>query len=125
MIVEDSFDYTKARAFLSEKARRRGEQHSRLWRQAVIDVERIVGLVIEEFTPLRILQWGSVLNEGDFSEVSDIDLAIEGVDSVRFMCLQKKVEKMTEFPLDLLRWEDVDPCFKRILEKKGVVIYEK
>ena len=123
--MKDSFDYVKARAFLSEKAKHQADQRSRLWRQAVLDTKRIVNMVIEEFTPLHILQWGSVLKEKDFSEVSDIDLAIEGVDSVLFMRLQEKAERMTEFPLDLLRWEDVDPCFKRVLKKKGTMIYEK
>lgn len=125
MVVKDSFDYVKARAFLSEKAKHQAEKRCRLWHQAVLDTKHIVNMVIEEFTPLRILQWGSVLNEKDFSEISDIDLAIEGVDSVLFMRLQEKAEKMTKFPLDLLRWEDVDPCFRRLLKKKGCIIYEK
>lgn len=34
-------------------------------------------------------------------------------------------EEMTQFPLDLVRWENLYPSFQKIILMKGKVIYEQ
>ena len=36
--------------------------------------------IVERFAPSRVWQWGSLLDRYSFSEISDIDIAIEGLD---------------------------------------------
>lgn len=75
------------------------------------------------FGPSRVIQWGSVLEPAHFSEMSDIDLAIEGVGSVAFLDLLRVAEEYTSFPLDVVRWENLEPEFQRIILMKGKVRY--
>lgn len=94
-----------------------------LWRQARADAERIIEWVVACFNPRRIIQWGSVLESRHFSEISDIDLAIEGVGSLAFLDLMRGAEEKTDFSLDLVRWENLEPEFQRILLMKGRIRY--
>ncbi|NEO27206.1 MAG: nucleotidyltransferase domain-containing protein [Kamptonema sp. SIO4C4] len=82
-------------------------------------------MIIDRYNPQRIIQWGSVLEPKHFSEASDIDLAIAGVDVITFMTLLGEAEEMTDFPLDLLRWEEVHPSFQKVILMKGKVVYAK
>jgi hypothetical protein len=43
------------------------------------DFERIVRHIAAVSDPLRIYQWGSLLERAHFSEISDIDIAVEGL----------------------------------------------
>jgi len=36
-------------------------------------------MIVREYKPLRIYQWGSLLEDRHFSEISDIDIAVEGI----------------------------------------------
>ncbi|PPT07582.1 hypothetical protein CKA32_004268 [Geitlerinema sp. FC II] len=54
---------------------------------------------------------------------SDIDLAVAGLEFPKFMRLFAEAEELTRFSLDLLRWEEVDPSFQRVILAKGVVLY--
>jgi len=120
----DSFDYEAARRFLADRRKAKAEKRHELWEAAVADAEAIVAMIAQKYRPTRILQWGSVLAPEHFSEASDIDLAVEGVDAMAFLRLCAEAEAMTSFPLDLLRWEALDPHVQRIIESKGRAVYE-
>jgi predicted nucleotidyltransferase len=64
-----------------------------------------------------------VLQPQHFSEASDIDLAVAGLEFPQFMQLFAEAKELTRFSLDLLRWEEVDPSFQRVIVAKGVVLY--
>ncbi len=120
----DSFDFQAARRFLAGRRKAKAEARLALWRAAAADAEAITSLIARKYRPKRIIQWGSVLAPEHFSEASDIDLAVEGVDPIAFLRLCADAEDMTRFPLDLLRWESVNAHFQRIISMKGRVIYE-
>lgn len=54
-----------------------------------------------------------------------IDLAVAGVDPVLFLQLLGDAEAMTEFSLDLIRWEEIQPAFQKVIAAKGKVVYAK
>jgi predicted nucleotidyltransferase len=66
-----------------------------------------------------------VLQPQHFSEASDIDLAVAGLEFPQFMRLFAEAEELTRFPLDLLRWEEIDPSFQKVILAKGKVLYDK
>ncbi|WPL16899.1 hypothetical protein Thiowin_01879 [Thiorhodovibrio winogradskyi] len=82
-------------------------------------------MVIARFNPSRIIQWGSVLEPRHFSAISDIDLAIEGVGSLEFLTLFRLAEAETKFPLDVVRWENLEPEFQRVILMKGEIRYRR
>ncbi|WP_017293680.1 nucleotidyltransferase family protein [Geminocystis herdmanii] len=125
MTQTDLFDYASARLYLKKKQENLKSKRLALWQQAQQDAEYIIMMIINKYTPKRIIQWGSVLESKHFSEASDIDIAVEGINSIEFMRLLKEAEDMTNFSLDLIRWENVDGSFQKILLRKGKIVYGK
>lgn len=121
----DLFDYASARLYLRKKQENIKSKRFALWQQAQQDAQQIIMMIINKYTPTRIIQWGSVLESKHFSEASDIDIAVEGIDSIEFMRLLGEAENMTNFSLDLIRWENVDRSFQKILLRKGKIVYGK
>ena len=80
-------------------------------------------MIIQEYHPKQVIQWGSILDARHFSEASDIDVAVVGLDSLSFMRLLADAEDLTEFPLDLIQFELIHPSFQKIILMKGKVIY--
>lgn len=123
--LADSFNYLSARRRLQRKQEEITERRFQLWQQAEEEANKIINMIINKYQPQRIIQWGSVLNSKYFSEMSDIDIAIVGVDSVKFLQILADAEAMTCFSLDLIRWESIDPSFQKIILMKGKIIYER
>ena len=121
-----SLDIAKARQFVREKERKRREKLKMTLKQAQEDFQKITQLIIEKYDPARIYQWGSLLDEAYFSEISDIDIALEGVTSAEiFFQLYGDVMKMTDFPLDIVQMEKIEPEFRESIIVRGKLIYER
>lgn len=118
------FDYAAARRYLQKKQEARTLKNHQRWHQAKKDVDQIIALLITKYHPKRIIQWGSVLKPEQFCEISDIDLAVVGIDAITFLKLYADAENLTSFPLDLIRWEDIYPEFQAVILNRGQVIYE-
>lgn len=121
----DNFDHAAARAYLRKKQEQLQTQRFRLWQQAEKETNEIIAMIINNYSPQKIIQWGSVLDPTQFSEMSDIDLAVVGIESVTFLKMLADAEEITNFSLDLIRWENIDPCFQKIILMKGKIVYEK
>jgi predicted nucleotidyltransferase len=120
------FDIQKAREFIQKKrANILRERHQR-FEKAWHDFDNIVALLIKRYDLKQIYQWGSLLNEKYFSEISDIDIAVEGVKSAEqyFQMIGEAME-LTDFPLDLVDIEKVDPVYAEGIRKRGRLIYER
>lgn len=115
----------KAKENLKKRHIIREKQLDKLYLKAVCDFNAIVEMIKKKYSPSRIVQWGSLLNRHLFNEISDIDIAIEGVESAeRFFALLKDAETLTDFSLDIVRLEKIDPVHKESIEKKGKVVYD-
>jgi hypothetical protein len=119
-------DIETARAFLAEKEQKRMEAlHSR-WEAAEKDFERIVCHVISTYNPRGIYQWGSLLNFKNFSEISDIDIALEGLSGPEeYFAILGDAMKMTDFPLDIIELEKLDQETADNIRNKGRLVYER
>lgn len=114
------------RAFLARKQAHQRIRNEQLWRQAATDAEQIVGMIVSQFDPQAIYQWGSVLYQSHFNSLSDIDIAVEGLNSAeRFFALVAEAEKMTRFPLDIVELEQVQPAYVTLIKKFGRCIYQR
>lgn len=124
--METIIDLAKARHYLEERDKTRQKHLHGRFLKAEEDVQRIVRILVEQYPVVRIYQWGSLLDESRFSEVSDIDIAIEGdVSAEDFFRLYGEAAEITNFHLDLVQLDKIDPLHARSIRKKGKVIYER
>ena len=117
------FNYTQTRIYLKNKQDSQRVKRFALWEVAQQDAKNIIEMIIWKYQPKRIIQWGSILAPRHFSEASDIDIAVVGIDSLSFMKLLADAENMTKFPLDLVQLESIHPSFQKIILLKGKAIY--
>lgn len=119
-------DIVQARESLRERRRAKANADLVMHRHAMEDARKIIEMIINNYNPKRITQWGSVLNPADFDGRSDIDIAIEGVtDAESFFRLLGEAMDMTGFPLDIVQMEKIEPEFADIIRLKGKVVYER
>ena len=120
-----TFDYQKARSVLNEREKMETKRNAELEEKASEDFDVILQVVLK-YNPERIYQWGSLLESGKFNEISDIDIAVEGIDNVEnFFKMHKEIEQLTDFTVDLVQFEKIEPEFRKIIKLKGKLIYEK
>jgi len=114
------------RAFVrARKNRKRLELAARL-KAARRDFDTVVAMIARDYKPLRIYQWGSLLEDRHFSEISDIDIAVEGItDAETLSGLHAEAEQLTRFPLDIVAIEHVHPAYAEHIRRRGRIVYER
>ena len=114
------------RAFLAAKERRRQKELDRRFAVATSDFARIVAHIVATCAPRRILQWGSLLDRRRFSEISDIDIALEGVSGPQaFFAILGAAIEMTDFPVDIVEMEKIGRENAAHIREVGRVVYER
>jgi len=112
------------RRFFNDKARRRQEFLDGRFAQAWSDFNRILEMIVRDYDPPRVWQWGSLLDRRAFSEISDIDLAVEGIASPKqFFEMYGKAMDLTEFPLDLIDLESIEVLHAQSIRQKGRLVH--
>lgn len=112
------FTYWKKRRAEIEKLNRRLES------QARNELRQIVSLLVDKYEAQRIFLFGS-LKTGDFTEYSDIDLAVEGIKDEEFFTALAAVNRVSRFSVDLKPLEDLESYFRLRIYLEGELIYEK
>lgn len=124
--VSFAIDLDAVRAFLEKKDERRRALLDERFDAAQADFEGIVGRILERHSPRRIYQWGSLLDRAKFSEISDIDVAVEGLGGPEaYFALLGDVMTMSDFPLDIVELEKVGPENARCIRENGRLVYER
>ena len=104
-------------------------EHERLraerYEQAQRELERALD-VIHGFPEVRRVRvWGSLLRPDRFTELSDIDICIEGVSSPEVWSrLERALLHAVTLPLDLVRWETLMEPHRESITARGKVVYE-
>jgi predicted nucleotidyltransferase len=119
-------DYLKARQFLKDKESRRQQQLDERFEKAQQDFTLILNKIIANYDPIRIYQWGSLLERNHFSEISDIDIAVEGITSAeQYFKMFGDIMNLSDFSIDLIQLEKIEPEFADLIRQKGKVVYER
>lgn len=79
MSSDKPIDLERVRAFLKAKEERRQARIDALFERATREAAVIIAQIARELKPRRIYQWGSLLDRARFTEISDIDIAVEGL----------------------------------------------
>ena len=122
----DTAHLQKARQRLVDQARRDAYRDDRLQQTAQADAKAIMDMIVRDFSPRRIYQWGSLVRPGAFKSYSDIDIAVEGViDPERFFALLGQAQALTRFPLDIVQIDKIAPEYADDIRKNGRLAYER
>ena len=120
------FAIREAREFIRRKCARERAENRRLFEKAWQDFDNIVALIIGNYNPVRIYQWGSLLTQRHFCGISDIDIAVEGIGSAeRYFRMIGESAELTTFPLDIVEIEKIDPVHAESIRRKGRLVYER
>ena len=123
---EFGIDLDRARAFQTEKERRRRARIDARFEQATRDASAIVAAIAEQVNPRRIYQWGSLLDRSRFSEISDIDFAIEGLRGpAEFFRTLGIAMEGTTLPVDVIELEKVPDDIADRIRARGAVVHER
>jgi len=123
--MDKHFDIEAAKRFQVSRKLKKQQKVEERYKQAKADFEKICNMVIERYKPKKMFQWGSLLNKKHFSEISDIDLAIEGITNAEhFFRLISDAQKLTDLPLDIVQIEYIHPLHRSMIEKNGKLIYQ-
>jgi len=126
--MSDKFniDLNEVRAFLAEKEAKRQAALDDSFRQATADFDCIVEHIVAEYDPKRIWQWGSLLKRSRFTEISDIDIALEGIsDPKAFFRILGKASQLTAFPVDIVEMERIGTENAEFIRSRGRLVYER
>jgi predicted nucleotidyltransferase len=114
------------RSFIQRKRHEEAEKRTENLAEARKDFESIVAMIISNFKPEKIYQWGSLVKGTTFQDISDIDVAVSGIsDAEQFFHLYGLAQKLTRFPLHIVQLETIHPSYANDIIKKGVLIYER
>lgn len=102
-----------------ERERRRAEE-------ARAEAERIARAIVERCGAAirRIVLFGSVAKGRPFTELSDIDLAVEA-DSPEAFFRAVATALRSDFDVDVVDPADARPVLREAIERDGVVLYER
>ena len=116
----------KVRAFVAAKAERRQKAIDERFASAKRDFDAIIARITAEVNPKRIYQWGSLLNRRRFTEISDIDIALEGLNGPEefFRTLGIAMDG-TSLPVDVIEMEKVPPGVAERIRKRGKIVHER
>ena len=114
----DTFDYKAAAANLKRRFEKRRSERRALHEKASRDCAAIIAMIIEEYKPIRIYQWDSLLRPEQFDENSDIDIAVEGVDDPeKWFAMLGKAMDMSSFPVDIVDINTIEPVHADSIRK--------
>lgn len=123
---KQNFNLEKARENIRKREQMRKQNLELKRKKAIADFEKILNFIIEKYNPVRIYQWGSLLEGEHFSDISDIDMAIEGLSNpTAGLEIIGEAERRTDFPVDIVEIERIHPAHAELIKKYGKLVYER
>ena len=126
--MEEDFgvDLDQVRAFLAAREQQRRARIDERYAQATRDVRTIVSEIAAQVNPRRIYQWGSLLDRRRFSEISDLDIAVEGLNGpAEYFQVLGIAMNATDLPIDIVELEKVPADIAERIRKRGVLVHER
>ena len=118
--MDDYATYHRAWKKEWESERKRVEQRRH---QAIAEAERLAHILVDEYGASRVILFGSASGNRDFTESSDIDIAVEGLAKERFFEVSGCLMDASRFAVDLKAIEDLEP-FVLTRVYRGMILYE-
>jgi len=119
-------DLDRARAFLVDKKRRRNQRIDERYARATRDARAIISEIVVQVNPRHIYQWGSLLDRSRFSEISDLDIVVEGLNGpAELFTILGIAMNATALPVDIIELEKVPPDVAERIRTRGALVHER
>jgi len=116
----------KVKEYIRNKEAEEIQKWKELHSQAASDAASIIEMIIKEYNPLRIYQWGSIIYSENFRSYSDIDIGVEGMHGAEeFFDLLGKAQAITGFSVDIVQIEKIEPEYADDIRTNGRLVYER
>ena len=116
-------EHAQMRARLRHLADKRHARLSERLRQARVDFDCIVDHIWHHYRVKRIWQWGSLLHDRHFSERSDIDIGLEGIESAAaYFAILADAEARTDLPVHVVELDKLHSAFAQSIRAHGRVV---
>ena len=126
MDEEFGVDLDEVRAFLADREQRRRARIDERYARATLDARAIVSEIAIQVNPRRIYQWGSLLDRRRFSEISDLDIAVEGLSGpAEFFQVLGIAMNATTLPVDIVELEKVPEEIADRIRRRGALVHER
>ena len=126
MAEDFGIDLNQVRAFLADKTRRRRERVDERFAQGTRDARAVISEIALQVNPRRIYQWGSLLDRKRFSEISDVDIAVEGLNGPEeFFRVLGIAMNGTALPVDVVELEKVPADVADRIRTRGALVHER
>ena len=126
MDEEFGVDLDRVRAFLADKEQRRRLAVDERYARATRDARAIVSEIVAQVNPRRIYQWGSLLHRERFTEISDLDIAVEGLNGpAEFFRILGIAMNGTALPVDIVELERIPADVAERIRKRGTLVHER
>jgi predicted nucleotidyltransferase len=84
-------------------------------------VKQAAQLLKQQFDVQRVVLFGSLAHDAWFVAGSDVDLAVEGLDSADYFAAWKLVEETLEgYPVDFVEIEATPPSLRAAIDRQGL-----
>ena len=105
----------------AERRRRRREAAEERLARAQSAAHELVCYIATTWQPQAIYTWGSLVHTERFSEISDIDIAIEGFPAgePELAQIRNVADRLTDIPLDLVVLERLEPGRAQLIKRFG------
>ena len=126
--MEEDFgvDLGQVREFLADKEQRRRARVDERFARATRDAQAIVSEIAVQVNPRRIYQWGSLLDRSRFSEISDLDIAVEGLNGpAEFFQILGIAMNGKTLPVDVVELEKVPVDVAERIRTRGLMVHER
>ncbi len=107
--------------YWKEKQAKIKAENQKLAAQARADAIQIVKMLTEKFGITKAILFGSIVR-GNFSQESDIDLAVEGLSKADYFPALSAANQLTQRWVDLKPIEDLEPHFLQKIIRTGECI---
>ena len=101
--------------------KRKFKEHKKLVSDALEEANIIAKILVNKFGAKEVLLYGSLLNSDHFSNESDIDISVKGLENNYFKaygyCLRK-----SKFNIDIKAYEDMPENFRKNIRKFGKIL---
>lgn len=113
---------------LREEWRRRQVEAERAeetrWLQSMDAARAMANRLREKWGASDVLLFGSVagrvLGRGRMKSISDVDIAVNGINPAVYYSVYADVEKLSPFPVDLVLMEDCSEGLREVTERDGI-----
>ncbi len=118
--TKDRQKLTRYRTTLQQRQTTEKSILARRFQQGWEVAKQAATLLKEQFGAERVMVFGSLVHQCWYSNTSDLDLAVWGLDNLTYLNAVAKLQDLSsEFKIDLVRMESCKPTLEESILKEG------